>query len=87
MSVFGKRVLAAVGAIAAALAVSTGLAGQTDAGGSTGETEWRFFGSDSGATRYSPASQINATNVRNLQVAWRFSTRASDEFRSRRAWR
>ena len=75
MSVFGKRVLAAVGAIAAALAVSTGLAGQTDAGGSTGETEWRFFGSDSGATRYSPASQINATNVRNLQVAWRFSTR------------
>src|ERR1700749_203450 len=38
-------------------------------------TEWRFFGSDSGATRYSPANQIDASNVQNLSVAWRFSTR------------
>src|SRR4051812_2968613 len=55
--------------------VSTGLSGQATQGRSTAETEWRFFGADSGATRYSPANQINATNVRNLQVAWRFSTR------------
>ena len=76
MSVFGKRVLAAVVvALAAALGVSASLAGQTDAGGSKGETEWRFFGSDNGATRYSPANQINASNVRDLRVAWRWSAR------------
>jgi quinoprotein glucose dehydrogenase len=74
MSVFGKRVLAAV-ALAAALGVSANLAGQTNAGGSKGETEWRFFGSDSGATRYSPANQIDASNVRDLRVAWRWSAR------------
>ena len=75
MSVFGKRVLAAVVALAAALGVSASLAGQTDGGGSRGETEWRFFGSDSGATRYSPANQINASNVRDLRLAWRWSAR------------
>jgi glucose dehydrogenase len=69
MSVFGKRVLAAVVALAAAAGVSATLAGQTDAGGSRGETEWRFFGSDSGATRYSPANQINASNAKDLRVA------------------
>jgi len=73
MSVFGKRVLAAVVALAAAAGVSATLAGQTDAGGSRGETEWRFFGSDSGATRYSPANQINASNAKDLRVAWRWS--------------
>src|SRR3954452_1442954 len=75
MSVFGKRVLAAVLTLAAAVGISPTLAGRPVAGGAAGDTEWRFFGSDSGATRYSPANQINATNVRNLQVAWRFSTR------------
>jgi len=76
MSVFGKRVLAAVVvALAAALGVSASLAGQADAGGPRSETEWRFFGSDSGATRYSSANQINASNVRDLRVAWRWSAR------------
>lgn len=76
MSVLGKRVLASVVVtLAVASAVSASLAGQTAAGGSTGETEWRFFGSDSGATRYSPATQINAGNVRDLRVAWRWSAR------------
>ena len=75
MSVFGKRVLAAAVAIAAAVGVSTSLAGQTAAGGPQAETEWRFFGSDAGATRYSPANQITANNVRDLRVAWRWSAR------------
>jgi quinoprotein glucose dehydrogenase len=76
MSVFGKRVFAAVVvALAVVVAVTVNVAGQSDGGGSRGETEWRFFGSDSGATRYSPANQINANNVRNLQVAWRWSAR------------
>ena len=75
MSVFGKRVLAVVVALAAASGVSARLAGQADPGASRGETEWRFFGSDSGATRYSPANQINASNVRDLRLAWRWSAR------------
>ncbi len=37
---------------------------------STGE--WRVNGGDSGSTRYSPLDQINATNVKNLQVLWRW---------------
>src|SRR5581483_4876802 len=51
------------------------VAGQAGPSAPKGETEWRFFGSDTGATRYSPANQINAENVRNLRVAWRWSAR------------
>ena len=76
MSVFGKRLLSAVVvALVTALGVSTTLTGQTGAGASKGETEWRFFGSDNGATRYSPANQIDAGNVRDLRVVWRWSAR------------
>jgi quinoprotein glucose dehydrogenase len=64
-----------VATIGAAVAVSVAVSGQGGAGRSTGETEWRFFGSDAGATRYSAASQIDATNVGTLSVAWRWSAR------------
>lgn len=37
--------------------------------------EWRFFGSDAGATRYAPLNQITSANVANLKVAWRWSAR------------
>ena len=67
--------LAVVVALAVALWVSGTLAGQTGGTVSNGETEWRWFGADMGATRYSPADQINAGNVGNLQVAWRWSAR------------
>ena len=57
MSVFGVRVgTAVVVALAAALGVSVTVSGQNSASASKGETEWRFFGSDNGATRYSPAN-------------------------------
>jgi quinoprotein glucose dehydrogenase len=65
--------VAALG-LSAALAGQT-LAGQTTGGASEGETEWRFFGSDTGATRYSPANQIDASNAGDLAVAWRWSAR------------
>ena len=38
----------------------------------TTDGEWRSNGGDTGATRYSPLDQINATNVKNLQVVWRW---------------
>jgi quinoprotein glucose dehydrogenase len=34
--------------------------------------EWRFYGGDAGSTKYSPLDQINASNVKQLQIAWRW---------------
>ena len=36
--------------------------------------EWPTYGADLRSTRYSSLDQINATNFKNLQVAWRFRT-------------
>jgi quinoprotein glucose dehydrogenase len=39
----------------------------------TGDTgEWRVNGGDSGSTRYSPLDQINISNVKELQIVWRW---------------
>src|SRR5262245_13188293 len=75
MSVFRLRLLPAAVVVALAAALAATLAGQTGTSPSKGETEWRFFGSDGGATRYSPANQINPGNVKDLRVAWRWSAR------------
>lgn len=40
--------------------------------GAPASGEWRVNGGDSGSTRYSPLEQINASNVKNLQVVWRW---------------
>jgi glucose dehydrogenase len=69
------KVLLAVVALGAAIGMTGRVAGQAPASPSKPETEWRFFGSDAGATRYSSANQINAANVRDLRVAWRWSAR------------
>jgi len=37
--------------------------------------DWRWAGSDSGASRYSPLNQISADNVSKVNVAWRWSAR------------
>jgi glucose dehydrogenase len=63
------KVLLAVVALGAAIGMTGTVAGQAPASPSKPETEWRFFGSDAGATRYSSANQINAANVRDLRVA------------------
>ena len=34
--------------------------------------EWRYYGGDAGNTKYSPLDQINETNVKNLQIVWRW---------------
>jgi len=36
--------------------------------------EWRHYGGDAGGTKYSPLDQINATNVRQLQIVWRWKS-------------
>jgi quinoprotein glucose dehydrogenase len=47
----------------------------SQAGTASRSAEWRFFGADAGATRYSPLNQIRADNVGKLEVAWRWSAR------------
>ncbi len=69
------RVLLAVVALGSAIGFSATLAGQTGGSSSGSDSEWRFFGGDAGATRYSPAGQITAANVGDLRVAWRWSAR------------
>ena len=63
------RMLVAVVALGSAIGLSATLAGQSGAGSSKSDIEWRFFGGDAGATRYSSANQINAANVRDLRVS------------------
>ncbi|HYL39172.1 MAG TPA: pyrroloquinoline quinone-dependent dehydrogenase [Bryobacteraceae bacterium] len=36
--------------------------------------EWRTYGGDLGSTRYSPLTQIDASNFKELEIAWRFKT-------------
>ncbi len=42
--------------------------------------EWRFYGGDAGSTKYSPLDQINAENVSELEVVWRWK---ADNFGAR----
>ena len=41
--------------------------------GSTG-ADWLAIGGDPGGTKYSPLSQIDASNVAKLKVAWRWKS-------------
>ena len=56
-------------ACAAWVFVSAGSAQKGAPGG-----EWRQYGGDAGGTKYSPLDQINASNVKDLQIAWRWKT-------------
>jgi quinoprotein glucose dehydrogenase len=41
--------------------------------------EWRWYGGDAGATRYSACDRITASNARNLKVAWVHKTGDASE--------
>jgi len=40
--------------------------------------EWRYWGGDAGATRYSALDQINTSNVASLEIAWRWQSLPSE---------
>ena len=64
-----RKMLPAAVVVALALAGSWGVRpafAQNGAGGG----EWRAHGADSGATKYSPLDQIDASNVAQLEIAW-----------------
>src|SRR5215204_1816909 len=68
-------------------ALSTGIAGNLAAQSVPGPRkltkdparEWRQYGGDPGASRYSPLDQINRSNVNRLKVAWTHRTEDSME--------
>ena len=55
----------------AVLVLASLVSAQPDAG-----SQWPHYGTDAGAARYSPAAQIDRSNVAQLQRAWTFRTRA-----------
>ena len=57
--------------IAASIAVII-LPGLAQAQDGAANGEWRAYGGDNGGTRYSALSQIDATNVADLEFAWRW---------------
>ena len=42
------------------------------------DRDWRVFGRDPGAQRFSPLTQITPQNVRTLEPAWTFDTHVHD---------
>ncbi|MGH9784353.1 MAG: pyrroloquinoline quinone-dependent dehydrogenase, partial [Terriglobia bacterium] len=58
-----------IGLIAAVALSSAPLPAQDGAG-----AEWRHYAADLAATRFSPLTQINRSNVAKLAVAWTFRT-------------
>jgi len=48
--------------------------GQVGRQPSTASGEWPQYTADLKGTKYSPADQINASNFKNLEIAWRFKT-------------
>src|SRR5512145_3006919 len=47
---------------------------QTSTQPSTSNGDWPYYTADVKGTKYSPLDQINASNFKDLEVAWRFKT-------------
>src|SRR6184192_2558680 len=69
------RLLPALLSLVVALVwVAARLSGQSSPVPSTKNGEWPYYTADLKGTRYSPLDQINASNFKELEVAWRFKT-------------
>ncbi len=71
MGLYMTRIHQALVAISSALLV-------TCAGAANSDTDWPTYGRDSGGKRYSPLTQINTSNVSQLQVAWTYHMRPAN---------
>ncbi len=54
--------------------LTTDTSGQATSSPSTRNGEWPHYTADLRGTKYSPLDQINASNFKDLEVAWRFKT-------------
>lgn len=62
------------------LAASAGSAQSADSSRApAADVGWSSYGADPAGTRYSPASQIDRTNVSRLEVAWAYRTHALEQ--------
>jgi quinoprotein glucose dehydrogenase len=61
-------------AIAALIWLRPALSGQAPGQPSTKAGDWWHYTADMRGNRYSPLDQINASNFKDLEVAWRFKT-------------
>src|SRR3954469_25685645 len=68
------RLAGAILLLLPALLLAPLVAAGPSAGGSATAREWRCYGGDPGATRFSPLDQVNRGNVARLKVAWTFHT-------------
>src|SRR4030095_2105082 len=69
-----KLVIPIVGfatALSLAAVARTALSNRTKA---KATSDWRYYGGDSGGSKYSALDQINRRNVTQLKVAWAFHT-------------
>ena len=55
-----------------AILLGTGVDAPAQQGARDGE--WRYYGADSGSTKYSTLDQIDRDNIADLQIAWRWKT-------------
>ncbi len=69
-----RSVSAVVLLCAGALCLTIGLSGQSANQPSTKNGEWPYYTADLKGTKYSSLDQINASNFKDLEVAWRFKT-------------
>src|SRR5213594_1808663 len=69
-----RSVSAVVLLCAGVLCLTIGLSGQSANQPSTKNGEWPYYTGDLKGTKYSPLDQINASNFKDLEVAWRFKT-------------
>jgi glucose dehydrogenase len=70
-----KRSAPAIAVAAIGLAVWTArTTGQARPLPNTKNGDWTYYTADIHGTKYSPLDQINASNFKNLEVAWRFKT-------------
>ena len=56
-----------------ALSLALGWAGTAQAQTGAPDGDWPYYGGDMGATRFSPLDRIDASNVADLEIAWRWS--------------
>jgi quinoprotein glucose dehydrogenase len=63
-----------VTAIAVSSVVWQGADAQSAKPAAATKDDWAYYGHDAGGSRYSPLTQINRENVKNLKVAWVFHT-------------
>ena len=58
--------------LTALIALAAATVGYAQQGAPDGE--WPTYGGDAGSTKYSPLDQIDANNVEQLQVVWRWTS-------------